>query len=105
MYRYTCTVCGDTRYSEDCTLNTTSHPKCDSAKFGLWTKERVTKPVHRYAVGELVFFGANGDDSGVITELVHPVNQLAPLGYEIAGEGFLFESSIAYSESELNSDI
>ena len=37
QYKYTCTVCGAVKYG-NCTLNTSNHAACNSAKFGLWEK-------------------------------------------------------------------
>ena len=59
-------------------------------------------PTHRYKVGELVYFGFRGEKSGRILELVRSETASDPIGYELDGEGFLFESSVACSETEIN---
>jgi hypothetical protein len=51
-----------------------------------------------------VYFGSDEADSDIIVELVEAVEGSDVLGYVLKDEGFLFESSIAYSEKELNGE-
>lgn len=60
---------------------------------------------HLYAIGDRVYFGNDEDDSDIIVELVEIEEDSDVLGYVLKDEGFIFESSIAYSEKELNGEI
>lgn len=53
---------------------------------------------HLYSVGEKVYFGDGEQDFDVIVE---QVTESGMIGYELENAGFIFESSIAYSEKEL----
>ena len=59
---------------------------------------------HLYKVGDKVYFGRDECDSDIIVELVEAVEGSDVIGYVLKDEGFLFESSIAYSEKELNGE-
>ena len=59
---------------------------------------------HLYNVGDKVYFGRDECDSDIIVELVEAVEGSDVIGYVLKDEGFLFESSIAYSEKELNGE-
>lgn len=61
--------------------------------------------IHRYNVGETVYIGLDGEESDVIIEQVQAEDGSDVLGYVLQNEGFIFESSIAYSEKELNGEI
>lgn len=55
---------------------------------------------HRYKIGEVVYFHL-GEEKDEIIKLVSAPGDGDVLGYVLKNEGFLFESSIEYSEKEL----
>ena len=61
--------------------------------------------IHRYNVGEKVYIGLDGEKEDIIVEQVQCTEGSDVLEYVLQNEGFIFESSIAYSEKELNGEI
>lgn len=66
-------------------------------------KELTTKN-HIYKVGEKVYLGMDGR-SDTIIELVPAEGGCDILAYILQEEGYIFESSINYSESEYKGEI